>query len=119
VGRARVLVKDADGARVLVDGKLIASGVREAQIPGVTPGQPHQLRVEVAGRPPFERTFAVAAGAEVDLEVVTAPAAPEPVRPGSRAKKRRDPAGPGSPGVASDKPHHRDGLVGDDIFDKK
>ena len=33
-GHARIVIKDADGARVFVDGKLIASGVREAQVSG-------------------------------------------------------------------------------------
>jgi serine/threonine protein kinase len=123
-GRARVIVKDADGARVLVDGKLIAAGVREAQVPGLAPGQPHQLRVEVAGRPAFERTFAVAAGADVELEVVPAPAAA--ASPATRPSKHRDrptvttaPAAPASPAAKATGPHHRDGLVGDDIFDQK
>ncbi len=128
LGRARVVVKDADGARVLVDGKVIATGVREAQVPDVIPGRPHQLRVEVPGRPAFERTFAVAAGTEVELQVTTAPvttapAAPEPARPTGRPAKHREPAAaaaPAAPPVTAPAPksRHRDSLVGDDIFNK-
>jgi hypothetical protein len=111
-GHARVVVTDADGARIFVDGRLIASGVREAQLPGITPGQPHRLRIEVADRPVYERTFAVAAGADVELQVVTAPP-----RPSTPPGKRR--ATITTAPTSTAKPHHRDGLVGDDIFDKK
>jgi hypothetical protein len=98
-GRARIVVTDADSARVFVDGKLIAAGVREAQLPSITAGEPHRLRIEVPERPVYERTFAVAAGAEVELQITTASPQPHPPPPS--------------------RPHHRDGLVGDDIFDKK
>jgi hypothetical protein len=115
------VVKDADSASVLVDGKVVATGVREARVPGVTPGQPHRLRVEAPGRPPFERTFTVAADAEVDLEAEVAPAplpgAHAPAHPATERARHREPAAtaPGEPGAR--KPRHRDGLVGDDIFD--
>jgi hypothetical protein len=116
-GRVHVIVKDADSASVVVDGKVVATGVHEARVPNVTPGQPHQLRVEVPGRPPFERTFTVAADAEVDLEAVIAPIpAAHPARGGAERPHRHEPAAAEAPGPAGGKPHHRDGLVGDDIF---
>src|SRR5688572_9903822 len=50
-GRAHVVVAGVDGAKVTVDGKLVASGVREARITELAAGAPHQLRVEAAGQP--------------------------------------------------------------------
>src|SRR5204862_5157754 len=73
-GRAHVVVKGVDVARVLVDGRLVAAGVREARVLDLAPGEAHALRVEAADRAPHERTFTVAAGAEAELEV--APDAP-------------------------------------------
>jgi hypothetical protein len=117
-GRVHVIVKDVDSASVLVDGKVVATGVREARVPNVTPGQPHQLRVEAPGRPPFERTFTVAADAEVDLEAAIAPlpAAHIPGHGGADRARRHEPSAtaPTAPGPA--RARHRDGLVGDDIF---
>jgi hypothetical protein len=112
-GRAHVVIEGggADGARVLVDGKVLADGVREARLPDLAPGVPHALRVEAAGRPPVERTFDVAAGAEVELAVKLA--AP----PGAHAGgHRREHEATTTAPVGNEK-RHRDGLVGDDIFD--
>jgi hypothetical protein len=106
----------------------VAAGAREALIPDVEPGRPHQLRVEAAGRPPVERTFVVAAGATVELAVETAPPAPPPpAGPASFARPAPRPAAArphphekpaaAPPGPAAAHPRHRDGLVGDDIFD--
>jgi serine/threonine protein kinase len=140
-GRAHVVIKGVDSASVLVDGKLIAAGVREALVPNVAPGESHHLRVEAPGRTPFERTFTVAADAEVDLEArfVTVPAvvpaavpatrpapvstsptsvAPSPaVRPTGERAHHREVSATSPPPAAAAKPHHRDSLVGDDIFD--
>jgi serine/threonine-protein kinase len=126
-GRAHVVVVGADGATVMVDGKLVASGVREARIPELAAGQPHQLRVEAAGQPVHERTFTVAAGAEAEIAVTFS--APPPVVPavdtrpahtkrtGGRAKQATPAAAGTSPTTpAASKTRHRDSLVGDDIF---
>jgi tRNA A-37 threonylcarbamoyl transferase component Bud32 len=129
-GRAHVVVKGADIARVLVDGKLIASGVHEARVLDLAPGESHALRVEAADRAPHERAFTVAAGAEAELEVSLSPpaaAAPTDIHPASQRARRREPSGPPTtakgpataPPPAASKPRHRDGLVGDDIFDGK
>jgi serine/threonine-protein kinase len=131
-GRIHVIVKGADSASVMVDGKLVAAGVREARVPDISPNQPHHLRVEAAGRPPFERAFTVTAGAEVDMDVTlgaaaavkppappptVAPPAP-PVRQTTERAKKIPPASSTSPPPAGgSKSRHRDGLVGDDIFD--
>jgi serine/threonine-protein kinase len=119
MGRVHVVVKDADSASVMVDGQVVATGVREARVPGVTPGQPHRLRVEAPGRPPFERTFTVAADTEVELEaaIATLPAAHAPARPATERAHRREAASPAPTEPGARKPRHRDGLVGDDIFD--
>jgi serine/threonine-protein kinase len=128
-GRAHVIVKGADVARVLVDGKVVAAGVREARVIDLAPGETHALRVEAVDRTPQERAFTVAAGAEAELEVSLAPPAapPEahPASPPSQHTKRHDaPAAVKTgaatpPPPATSKPRHRDGLVGDDIFDGK
>jgi serine/threonine-protein kinase len=130
-GRAHVVVKGADVARVLVDGKLVAAGVREARILDLAPGEPHALRVEAVDRAPHERSFTVAAGAEAELEVSLAPPAaaadtrPAPQHPrrhetsGAATTARSATTGPTAPGPAASKPRHRDGLAGDDIFDSK
>jgi hypothetical protein len=107
-GRAHVQIDGdgAQGARVLLDGKLVATG-REARIADVAPGTPHLLRVELTGRPAVERTFEVPAGGDVELaielsKVSVVRTAPRPmeVAPAPRPDK-----------------HHRDTLVGTDIFD--
>ena len=125
-GRAHVVVKGVDVARVLVDGKLIAAGVREARVLDLAPGEPHALRVEAVDRAPHERAFTVAAGAEAELEVsLAAPVPPEPqARPhagGAKTRRHDTVATPGTtpttPPPTTSKPRHRDGLVGDDIFD--
>jgi serine/threonine-protein kinase len=124
-GRAHVVVKGADVARVLVDGKLVAAGVREARVLDLAPGESHALRVEAVDRTPHERTFTVAAGAEAELEVSLASAAPPappeaPTPPRGSGARRQNPvaapkaAAPAAP--ATSKARHRDGLVGDDIF---
>jgi hypothetical protein len=121
-GRVHVLV-DGDGAeraRILLDGKVVADGAREARVTGVPSGKPHLLRVEVSGRPAVERAFEVAPGGDVELAISLARAASPPSRaPGVRAPRREREATPAtSPPPGGDK-RHRDGLVGDDIFDKK
>jgi hypothetical protein len=131
-GRAHVVVRGVDVARVLVDGRLVASGVHEARVLDLAPGESHALRVEAADRTPHERMFTVAAGAEAELEVALAPPAlPEarlPPRATGEHTHRRDPAvtakagastAPTTPPATTSKPRHRDGLVGDDIFDGK
>ena len=125
-GRAHVVVKGVEVARVLVDGKLVAAGVREARVLDLAPGESHALRVEAVDRTPHERVFTVAAGAEAELEVSLAPpAAPEPHSPprapGAKTRRHDTLATPGAtpttPPPTTSKPRHRDGLVGDDIFD--
>jgi hypothetical protein len=134
-GRAHVVVKGVDVARVLVDGKVVVAGVHEATIPDLAPGVSHALRVEAADHAPHERAFTVAAGGEVELEVSLAPSGspeshPPPTRPPADHARRHDtgppkiPAtsrttSPTTPPPATSKPRHRDGLVGDDIFDKQ
>ena len=131
-GRAHVVVKGVDVARVLVDGKVVAAGVREASIPDLAPGVSHALRVEAADRDPHERAFTVGAGGEVELEVslaasgTPAPHLPPGRTPGDHARRHDSGApkisektpSPTTPPPATSKPRHRDGLVGDDIFDK-
>ena len=126
-GRAHVVVKGVEVARVLVDGKLVAAGVREARVLDLAPGESHALRVEAVDRTPHERVFTVAAGAEAELEVSLAPPAPaEPTSPARRRRRqdapsrhRGDPGPPDDAPPTTSKPRHRDGLVGDDIFDGK
>ena len=125
-GRAHVVVKGTDVARVLVDGKVVAAGVREARVMDLAPGESHALRVEAVDRVAHDQTFTVAAGAEAELEVslVAPPAATEP-HPAVQHAKRRDPpaaaktAPTTTPPPATSKPRHRDGLVGEDIFENK
>jgi hypothetical protein len=125
-----VVVKGVDVARVLVDGKVIASGVHEARVLDLAPGESHALRVEAADRVPHERAFTVAAGAEAELEVSLAPpaaAAPADAHPASQHTRRHETSGPSTtakgpptaPPPGASRPRHRDGLVGDDIFDGK
>jgi serine/threonine-protein kinase len=136
-GRAHVIVKGVDVARVLVDGKLVAAGVREARVLDLAPGQSHALRVEAVDRAPHERQFTVASGTEAELEVALAPLeAPEPPGPAAQRGKRHDgpgrgqpaaragqttgePGAPTTPPPTTSKPRHRDSLVGDDIFGGK
>ena len=105
--------------------------MREARVLDLAPGESHALRVEAVDRAPHERSFTVAAGAEAELEVSLAPSTPPAVEPHPAAQhaKRHDapaakvgqagqPASP-TPPPATSKPRHRDGLVGDDIFDGK
>jgi hypothetical protein len=116
-GRAHVVVKGADVARGLVDGRLVASGVHEARVLDLAPGAAHALRVEAVDRVPHEQSFTVAAGTEAELEVALAP--PETAPPAARPKRHDTPAKPTPPAPAASKVRHRDGLVGDDIFDGK
>jgi tRNA A-37 threonylcarbamoyl transferase component Bud32 len=134
-GRAHVVVKGVDVARVLVDGKLVAAGVREARVLDLAPGASHALRVEAVDRTPYERQFTVASGTEAELEVSlpaeAPPAAPQvpalhgkrrdgAARPQPAAKVGAGQAGqPATPPAAASKPRHRDSLVGDDIFGGK
>jgi hypothetical protein len=128
-GRAHVVVKGAADARVLVDGKLVAAGVSEARVLDLAPGESHALRVEAVDRTPHERSFTVAAGAEAELEVSLAPVSPPVTPPSAPRPKRHDTAAPAkagqgtapptTPPPATSKARHRDGLVGDDIFDGK
>jgi serine/threonine protein kinase len=113
-GSAHIVIEGGgpDGARVLVDGKVLAEGVREARLPDIAPGAPHVLRVESAGRPPVERTFDVAAGAEVELAVKLAPP-PGAAHAGGHRREHETT----TPPPAGNEKRHRDGLVGDDIFD--
>jgi serine/threonine-protein kinase len=125
-GRAHVVVKGTEVARVLVDGKVVAAGVREARVLDLAPGEAHALRVEAVDRTPHERSFTVAAGAEAELEVslegpaAAAGAAPAQAAPHSRRHDagKGPAAAPTTPPAATSKTRHRDGLVGDDIFDK-
>jgi serine/threonine-protein kinase len=130
--RVRVVVQNADSARVLIDGRVVASGVREADVPNVDADRPHVLRVEAPGRPAHERRFTVAAGAVVELQVAL-PAAPEPAP--APAKPPAPSRAPSAARGATEHPHrpehparppaapaaapgrHRDGLVGEDIFE--
>jgi serine/threonine-protein kinase len=109
-GRAHVLIDGdgADGARVLLDGKVVATGTREARIPDVEAGKPHLLRVELAGRPPVERTFEVTPGGDVELAIALSKV--------SVVKTVRTKEVAPAPAPRPDK-HHRDTLVGTDIFD--
>ena len=120
-GRARVVVKDADGARVLVDGKVIATGVREAQVPDVTPGSPTSSASRFPGAPPSNEPSPSRRGPRWScrsrprrtrprrLVRPLAPEAPRAVVCAARPRRR-------SPRHA--KSRHRDSLVGDDIFNK-
>jgi eukaryotic-like serine/threonine-protein kinase len=133
-GRAHVVVTGADDARVLrvlrvlIDGHVVASGVREARVLDLAPGESHALRVEAVDRTPHERSFTVAAGTEAELEVSLAPTTPPAVEPhpaAAHAKHHDAPAAkvgqqasPTTPPAPS-RTRHRDGLVGDDIFDGK
>ena len=134
-GRAHVVVKGVDVARVLVDGKLVAAGVREARVLDLAPGESHALRVEAVDRRPHERQFTVASGTEAELEVSLSAEAPpaEPQGPAQHGK-RRDGAGKpqsaakvgagqagqsATPPPAPSRTRHRDSLVGDDIFGGK
>ena len=131
-GRAHVVVRGADDARVLrvvrvlIDGRVVASGVREARVLDLAPGESHALRVEAVDRAPLERSFTVAAGTEAELEVSLAPATPPAVEPHPAAPHGKHHDAPAAkvgqtttPPAAPSKPRHRDGLVGDDIFDGK
>ena len=115
-GRAHVVVAGVDGAKVMVDGKLVASGVREARIPELAAGEPHQLRVEAAGQPVHERTFTVAAGAEAEIAVTFSP--PPPVVPAvdirpahtasdRRPRGRKEPRRRGEPSVPDRRPRQK------------
>jgi serine/threonine protein kinase len=124
-GRVHIVVNGIDGARVLIDGKLVAEGVRETRVANLAAAQPHRLRVEAPDRTPHERVFTVAADAEAELAVdMAAPAAvaptraPPPSAAADRTRKRdRTVSAPPSTAPTPAKARHRDGLVGDDIFD--
>jgi serine/threonine-protein kinase len=72
-GRAHVVVKGAETARVLVDGKVVAAGVREARVLDLAPGESHALRVEAVDRTPHERVFSVASGTYATEKTVVRP----------------------------------------------
>jgi hypothetical protein len=114
---------------VLVDSKVVAAGVREARVLDLAPG-PRARRGRRSD--PHERAFTVGAGGEVELEVslaasgTPAPHLPPGRTPGDHARRHDSGApkisektpSPTTPPPATSKPRHRDGLVGDDIFDK-
>jgi hypothetical protein len=56
----------------------------------------------------------VASGAEVELQIVFPPAG---TAPAAEHAHRREPPPARPAGTSTTRPHHRDGLVGDDIFD--
>jgi serine/threonine protein kinase len=129
-GHIRVVAQNASSARFFIDGRLAASGGREADLPSVEADRPHILRVEADGMTPSERRFTVAAGGLVEIQIVLAssgaPAATasKPVVPASAAPVRapavphaRAADQPPRPAPAAKSTRHRDGLVGDDIFD--
>ena len=126
-GHVRVVAQNASNARFFIDDRLVASGAREADLPSVTPDRPHLLRVESDGLTPAERPFTVAAGGVVEIQLtlgaapIMAPAAPAGAAPPSPSTSAARPKGsPAAPPKPTSRPaHHRDGLVGDDIFDKK
>jgi hypothetical protein len=124
-GRAHVVVRGVETARVLVDGKLVAAGVREARVLDLAPGESHALRVEAVDRAPHERMFSVASGTEAELEVSLAPPAASEAHIPAQHARRHEGGGPAKataptgPPPATSRPRHRDGLVGDDIFDGK
>jgi hypothetical protein len=109
---------------VLVDGKVVASGVREARVLDLAPGASHALRVEAVDRAPHEQTFHGRRGAS-RAGVSLVPAGRHRTSPAVQHAKRRDtpaaaktaPTTP--PPATTSKPRHRDGLVGDDIFENK
>jgi len=133
-GRIRAVVQNADSARFFIDGRLVASGGREADVGSVAADRPHVLRVEADGWTPSERPFNVAAGGVVEMQVAltrhpaeppaaiagSAPSPPEhPVAPHASAPRPHAsaPRSPSAPPPTGKAPRHRDGLVGDDIFD--
>jgi hypothetical protein len=128
-----VLAQNAGSARFYIDDRLVASGAREADLPSVTPDRPHVLRVEADGLQPAERRFTVAAGGVVEIQLALTsapkigepPAAPPPISPPAAAAATHAPGHPGAARARSGaeshpapaRPaHHRDGLVGDEIF---
>jgi serine/threonine-protein kinase len=132
-GHVRVVAQNAGSARFYIDDRLVASGAREADLPSVAPDRAHVLRVEADGLQPAERRFTVAAGGVVEIQlalssapkIVETPAAPALAPAGAVPAH-----GPGHSGAARAKSgaeshpaparsaHHRDGLVGDEIFDQ-
>ena len=127
-GHVRVTAQNASNARFFIDDRLVASGAREADLPSVSPDRPHVLRVEADGLVPAERAFTVAAGGMVEIQMtlgstpIKAPALVTPApAPLAKAPKGAPPARPHPTPLTkpSTRPaRHRDGLVGDDIFDK-
>ena len=103
-GRAHVVVRGTDDARVLVDGRVVASGVREARFWTSRRARrtPCASRRWIAR--PTSASFTVAAGTEAELEVSLAPTMPPAVEPHPAAQhgKRHDvPAGEdGAAGLA-------------------
>jgi serine/threonine-protein kinase len=132
-GHVRVLAQNASSARFYIDDRLVASGAREADLPSVAPDRPHVLRVEADGLQPAERRFTVAAGGVVEIQlalastprIVEPPAAPPAISPPAAAAPAHAPGHTGAARARSGteshpapaRPaHHRDGLVGDEIF---
>jgi len=136
LGHVRVLAQNAGSARFFIDDRLVASGAREADLPNVTPDRPHVLRVEADGLQPGERRFTVAPGGVVEIQlaltsapkIVEPPTAPPAIAPPTaavapthapaHAGAARARSGAESHPAPARPAHHRDGLVGDEIFDK-
>jgi hypothetical protein len=134
-GHVRVLAQNASSARFYIDDRLVASGAREADLPTVAPDRPHVLRVEADGLQPALRRFTVAAGGIVEIQLALSAAPkigethvePPPASPATSPPPAHGPGHIASPRARSGaeshpapaRPaHHRDGLVGDEIFDK-
>ena len=132
-GHVRVQAENVNNARFFIDDRLVASGAREADLPSVVPDRPHVLRIEADGLSPAERRFTVAPGGIVEIRMAlgaapaltskrTPPPPPSPPHSVTGAPAALvNPARPRTPEVRPPgaKPtRHRDGLVGDDIFDK-
>jgi serine/threonine-protein kinase len=130
-GHVRVTAQNANNARFFIDDRLVASGAREADLPSVTPDRPHVLRVEADGLTPAERSFTVAAGGVVEIQMTLGsapvikpapPVAPVTGPPGANLAHPTAPrthVAPATTRPVTKPAHHRDGLVGDDIFDKQ
>ena len=135
-GRAHVVVKGADDARVLRDVQVWLTAASWRRGPRGARSGPRAGRIARAARRgrrsrrPTSGRSRSPSGTEAELEVSLAPTAPPAVEPHTgaprtpgtttrrAAKVGAAPASPTTPPAPS-KTRHRDGLVGDDIFDGK